>query len=172
LPWDGPLPLNLSNSWNDQSDKILLINKIIIPRHPFYRTNFVGLYNQLTAKNVLIDENVLWEFSTPRSPHFGGKWEAAVKSIKIHLLCVLRDATLTYEELYTVLVQIKAILNSRPLNPISEDPNDLEFLTPAHFLIGDHLAAHSPEGDFSRIHIQRLTRWQRVEQIKQHFWTR
>uniref|UniRef100_A0ABD2W9J2 DUF5641 domain-containing protein n=1 Tax=Trichogramma kaykai TaxID=54128 RepID=A0ABD2W9J2_9HYME len=45
----------------------------------------------------------------------------------------------TYEELSTLTLEIGAILNSRPLWPISTDPNDLVALSPAHFLIGKPL---------------------------------
>ncbi|EZA51179.1 hypothetical protein X777_10265 [Ooceraea biroi] len=68
--------------------------------------------------------------------HFGGLWEPGVRSIKYHLKRVAANALLTFEELYTLLVQVKAILNPCPLTPLSSDPTDLSPLTPAHFLIG------------------------------------
>jgi hypothetical protein len=67
--------------------------------------------------------------------------------------------------------QIEACLNSRPLTPISNDPNDLIALSPSHFLIGDLLTA-PVEHDVTPLPINRLSRWQYVEQLRQHFWKR
>ena len=61
----------------------------------------------------------------PHAPHFGGLWESAVKSAKRYLLRVVGDTRLIYEELYTVLTQVEACLNSRSLSPQSNNPNDL-----------------------------------------------
>ena len=80
-------------------------------------------------------------------------------------------ALLTYEELYTLLTRIEAILNSRPLTPLSNDPNDLEPLTPGHFLAGESLTAVF-EDDITEVSTNRLSRWQRVEQLRQNFWRR
>jgi len=35
-----------------------------------------------------------------------------------------------------VLYREESVLNSRPLPPFSNDPNDLDCLSPSHFLIG------------------------------------
>ena len=78
-----------------------------------------------------------WEFIPERAPHSGGLWEAAVKSLKTHLYCVVGNAKLTFEEMYTVLVQVEACLNSRPLTTLlSEDDGEIEVLIPGYFLIG------------------------------------
>ena len=60
-------------------------------------------------------ENIAWSFIPPAAPHFGGLWEAGVKSAKHHLHRVVRDHTLSHEELTTVLCMVEACLNSRPL---------------------------------------------------------
>lgn len=41
-----------------------------------------------------------------------------------------------FEELATILSQIKACVNSRPLVSMSGDAVEIEALTPGHFLIG------------------------------------
>ncbi|XP_068899206.1 uncharacterized protein [Tenebrio molitor] len=101
----------------------------------------------------------------------GGIWEINVKSIKGHLKRTIGEVVLSYEELYTLLTRIEAVLNSRPLCPLSNDPNDLNPITPGHFLIGEPLTSIS-ERDLTTTRINRLTQWQRVEQMRQHFWHR
>ena len=55
-----------------------------------------------------------WRFNLPGAPHFGGIWEAAVKSVKYRLKRIVGEAILTYEEFATFLCQVEACLNSRP----------------------------------------------------------
>ncbi|GFX26240.1 uncharacterized protein TNCV_948401 [Trichonephila clavipes] len=81
-------------------------------------------------------EGIEWKFIPPRAPSFGGLWEASVKPIKYHLKRVVSGSDLTYEECLTVCIQIEGILNSMPLCPLSSNSDDLNALTPAHFLIG------------------------------------
>jgi len=77
----------------------------------------------------------------------------------------------TIEEYQTLLCQIEAILNSRPLTPLSNDPNDLRVLTPGDFLIGEPLTT-IPEVDLTDVQINRLSRWQVITQQRQLFWNR
>lgn len=101
----------------------------------------------------------------------GGIWEAAVKSAKFHMRRILGNSILRFEDLYTVLTQIEACLNSRPLSPLSSDPNDYLPLTPGHFLIGDALVA-VPEPNIQEVPVNRLTNYQLRTQLLQQFWTR
>ncbi|XP_071051336.1 uncharacterized protein [Onthophagus taurus] len=146
-------------------------------------TNFVGANRELEElskflinnSNELTDMinacNINWSFIPPNSPHFGGIWEAGVKSVKFHLRRVASNASFTFEDFYTLLVQIEAILNSRPLTPLSSDPNDLAPLTPAHFLIGKQLIS-PPDPYLSHVGENRLSHFQHIQRVQQHFWAR
>jgi len=148
-------------------------------------TNFVGANRQLQElqalfqstehqeriQDILSKSSIQWHFIPPRSPHFGGLWEAAVKSLKAHLYRTLGNASLTFEELNTILIRVEAILNSRPLTPLSSHPSDLSVLTPGHFLIGDALTS-LPDRDERDVPTNRLSRWRRVVQFTQQLWAR
>lgn len=146
-------------------------------------TNFVGAKNELEALGNFLQknqkylseqaskDNVTWSFIPPHSPHFGGLWEAGVKSVKYHLKRVLGNTALTYEEFYTLLTQVEATLNSRPLTPLSSTPNDLESLCPSHFLIG-RTAVSLPDPSLQHLKQNQLSRYQLLQQMYQHFWQR
>ncbi|XP_043471319.1 uncharacterized protein LOC122504323 [Leptopilina heterotoma] len=122
-------------------------------------------------KKFLNDSKIMWSFIPPRAPHFGGLWEAGVKSFKHHFLRSVGDTLLTYDQLETYAIEIKAVLNSRPLSPLSSDPNDHRPLTPGHFLIGEPLTS-LPQADFRNTPINRLSAWQHSQLLRRHFWTR
>ena len=69
----------------------------------------------------------------------------------------------------TVLSQVEAVLNSRPITPISNDPNDFEALTPGHFLVQRPLTAIA-EPDLENVPENRLSFWQRAQHYLQLLW--
>ncbi|GFX49984.1 uncharacterized protein TNCV_3883131 [Trichonephila clavipes] len=107
------------------------------------------------------EEGIEWSFIPPRSPNCGGLWEANIKSLKYHFKRVAGNSKFSYEELLTLITQIEAILNSRPLTPLSSDVDDLEVLTPAHFLIGRPITA-IVEPSLLQCESNRLNVWQRI----------
>ncbi|XP_077278942.1 uncharacterized protein LOC143906620 [Temnothorax americanus] len=116
-------------------------------------------------------EKIKWSFNPPSAPHFGGLWEAGVKTFKTHLRRTVGDQVLSIEEFTTVLAQVEAVLNSRPLCPMSTDPADLEVLSPGHFLTMEPLVS-VPTQDVTPLPMNRLSRWQLVQRIHQDFWRR
>ncbi|XP_059053804.1 uncharacterized protein LOC131848062 [Achroia grisella] len=143
-------------------------------------TNFIGANNEinsfLKSSNERIytyaaSEGIKFKFSPAYSPHFGGIWEAGVKSAKFHILKILGNQHLTFEELSTLFAQIEALLNSRRLTPLSTDPNDLSPFTPGHFLIGRAFTS-LPSPALLDINVNHLDRYQKLERIRQHFWER
>ena len=136
-------------------------------------TNFVGAHKELASlmREAAEGEKLKWSFNPPSAPHFGGIWETGVKSMKTHLRRAVGEQILSVEEFSTVLTQIEAVMNSRPLCSLSSDPRDLEVLSPGHFLTFEPLVS-LPDPDLASVPIGRLGRWQLVQQIQQNFWKR
>lgn len=149
-------------------------------------TNFVGAKTKLNELHELIESKqfkdslqhelnsckITWKFNPPSSPWMGGFWEANIKSLKTHLTRVVGTQILTYEEFYTVLTQIEAVLNSRPLYALSDDPNAPVALTPSHFLYGSPLNSLPAEDLTSEPPNRLVERYKLLDSMVQHFWKR
>lgn len=92
--------------------------------------------------------------------------------MKSHLYRTVGTQSLTFEEFYTLLTQIESVLNSRPLCAISADPNDLQPLTPGHFLTLEPLKSDIHEPDLTDLKLNRLSRWQLIQRFQADFWNR
>ncbi|XP_062534214.1 uncharacterized protein LOC134203358 [Armigeres subalbatus] len=93
-------------------------------------TNFVGARNKLgelyrllrdhthreKVTSELAKDGIQWHFNPPSAPHFGGLWEAAVRSTKNHLIKVIGETPVSAEDFSTLLTQVEACLNSRPFD--------------------------------------------------------
>ena len=170
-------------------------------------TNFVGARRELrqiseiltsrygqSLYNYVTNLGSNWNIIPPGAPHFGGLWESAVRLAKSHLKRVVGKHLLTFEELSTVLTEVECILNSRPLIEISDDPTDLEVLTPA-MLIASKRIRYLPvldckpiSGDLSNVTPQKIEnddqnsqlkrsnlstkRWHHIESLQSQFWHR
>ena len=122
--------------------------------------------------NFCSSHEIAWTYIPERAPHFGGLWEAAVKSFKRHLYRIIGEVKLTFEELSTVLTQIESCLNSRPLTALpSAEDSGINVLTPGHFLIGRPLEAlPNPVAAYRAISL--LKRWHLCQALLRHFWKR
>lgn len=92
-------------------------------------------WNQGTIHNHLLQKNIKWTFNTPCTLHHGGVWERCIRLTRKVLNVLLKEQTLDDESLLTYMCEVEAILNSRPLVAVSDDPTDLETLTPNHLLL-------------------------------------
>ena len=119
----------------------------------------------------MLQKNIKWKFNIPLASHHGGAWERQIRSIKKVLAGVCSEQLLTDEALSTVLCEVECILNSRPLTTVSNDPQDLEPLTPNHLLLtkNDHIL---PPGLFDRNDLYSRKRWRLVQYLVNLFWTR
>ena len=111
-----------------------------------------------------------WSFIPPRCPHFGGIWEAAVKSFKHHYKRIVGNHILTFEEHSTLACKIEACLNFRPICSIILHESDPIPLTPGHFLIGSEILTR-PE-PFNEIDLisSFKSRWLLVSALRDNFW--
>ena len=149
-------------------------------------SNFVGAKNELkqlqdfltdrVTQGAIVDfcssHNIQWKFIPEKSPHFGGIWESAVKGVKAHLKRTVSPVKLTFEEISTVLTQIEACLNSRPLTPVNPPDDDgISALSPGHFLIGKPLTS-LPDSQLSYRSVSLLKRWHLCQHLVRCFWDR
>ena len=106
-------------------------------------SNFKGAEQELKrAVNKWNDEvtagervkSLEWSFLPPMAHHRAGVWERLIRSTRKHLASLLGKDTLEVDTLVTVLAQVEAIINYRPITKVSDDPRDPEALTPVHLL--------------------------------------
>ena len=94
-----------------------------------------AMLKQSDVQQYLADRKIQWTFNVEKAPWWGGVFERMIKATKRCLRKVVGRAKLYHDELSTVLVEIEAVVNSRPLTYLS--PEDLdEPITPSHFLCG------------------------------------
>lgn len=147
-------------------------------------TNFVGATDSLkidvinvedtTVKNFLYNKGTVWIFNPPHSSHMGGVWERMIgvaRRILDSLLLGQHGSHLTHEVLTTFMAEVSAIVNSRPLVPVSTDPDCTQILTPSSLLtqkfdLGvEALVAIDPSNMYR-------AQWQRVQMLADMFWAR
>ncbi len=146
-------------------------------------TNFVGAERELRELVEALDKDKIirettkfhpvdWKFNPPIAPHFGGVFEALVKSAKKAIRAILGDAEVSDEELHTAICGVERLMNSRPLTYVSSDHNDLSPLTPNHFLVGQLGGPFAPEALDETEAYNPKKRWHRVQQLLKMFWKR
>nr|XP_061785759.1 uncharacterized protein LOC133576497 [Nerophis lumbriciformis] len=144
-------------------------------------TNFVGTerelrealasFDQALIERSLAQKGIKWSFNPPTASHYGGIWERIIRMIRKILSAVLRQQTLDDEGFQTVLCEVEAMLNDRPITRPSDDPNDLEALTPNHLLLMKGKPV-LPPGLFTKMDLYAKRRWRQSQYIADLFWKR
>ncbi|GFQ74794.1 integrase catalytic domain-containing protein [Trichonephila clavata] len=99
------------------------------------------IINHPDVKEFCASKCVKWKYIIERGAWWGGFYERIVRSVKTILRKVIGKSSLTSEELETVLCEIEAVLNSRPITYIDSDSTGNFPLTPSHFLLGRRLTS-------------------------------
>lgn len=121
------------------------------------------------ATRLATEDQIEWKFNPPSGPHFGGVWERLVRSVKTNIRVVIGNKSLRDDVLYTSLVEIESIVNSRPLSPVSDDPDDYEAITPSHFLIGRSSPRIPPDVP-ALDDVSPRKRWRQAQTNSERFW--
>ena len=143
-------------------------------------TNFVGAerelrkemetWNRDRIQEAMSQRGIRWLFNPPAASHMGGVWERQIRSVRRILFSIMTEQVPTSEMLTTLLVIAEGMINNRPLTPASDDPNDLEPLTPNHLLI--HRPASVPPGLFNEGDLHCRKKWHQVQYLADVFWRR
>lgn len=144
-------------------------------------TNFLGAEREIRlsleqslkqadseVRKLLLRSRIEWSTIPARAPHFGG-WESGVKLVKHHLKRVLGNVRLNFEDFNTLIIEIEAVVNSRPLWSLPTTADEFEALTPAHFLIFRPLNS-LPEPNLDQIPTNRLNQYQFLQRLLSDFW--
>ena len=101
-----------------------------------------NLMTSETLKEALEGQNVRWHFIPKRAPWYGGFWEQMIGLTKQALKKnTLGRVFVTLSQLETIIVEIEAMLNDRPLTYVSPDLTDPQPLTPFHLLYGRRICS-------------------------------
>lgn len=147
-------------------------------------TNFVGSVDHLDVNsinveegpvhNFLEDKQTVWIFNPPHSSHMGGIWERMIgitRRILDSMILEVQSKDLTHEVLTTFLAEVCAIVNGRPIVPVSSDPESPLILSPAMILTQKSGCYPAPIGTFDMKDMYKA-QWRRVQYLADTFWQR
>ncbi|KAK3093009.1 hypothetical protein FSP39_009964 [Pinctada imbricata] len=149
-------------------------------------SNFIGAVKELginasfiedgPVKQFLTQNGSSWIFNPPYAHHFGGAWERMIGVCRRILDAILlenRSKDLTHETLSTFMAEACAIMNGRPLVPVSTDPESPSILTPSQILTHkvSNYAGNLDVTDFGRKDAMK-SQWKLVQHLADNFWRR
>lgn len=128
--------------------------------------------------SFLATNRIKWKFIVPAAPWWGGWWERLIRSVKSALRKVLGKTSLSAEELTTLLTEVEAVINSRPLTYTYTSAEEPSPICPAHFLIGTSLLSIPGPGNEDDSYINQVTRETTISKLRyrqkllDHLWNR
>lgn len=150
-------------------------------------TNFVGAERELKAsltdldqtriKTFLLDQGcdlVSFNMNTPASSHMGGVWERHIRTIRSILSALMHQMSMQLDDegFRTLMWEVAAIINSRPLTVEALNDHTLEPLSPNQLLTMKSKVILAPPGDFQKTDLYTIKRWRRIQYIANEFWNR
>ena len=131
----------------------------------------VNAWNQQRIHESLLQRNIKWIFNPPASSHQGGVWERCIRTVRKVMKSLMREQVTDDEGLSTLMCEVESIVNGRPITKVSDDPRDLEALTPHHLLLLNPRSS-IPPGKFMKEDNYVQRRWRQVQYLADVFWRR
>nr|XP_055045170.1 uncharacterized protein LOC129431346 [Misgurnus anguillicaudatus] len=124
------------------------------------------------VQRYLSEQGCSWEFNPPHSSHMGGSWERMIGIARriLDSMFLQLNTRLTHDVLCTLMAEVTAIINARPLLPVSADPEQPFILSPS-MLLTQKTGVPPPPGDFSDRDLY-TKQWRQVQALANQFWTR
>lgn len=149
-------------------------------------TNLVSTDKELRNSLKDLDQDIIskyatshgiqWHFNPPAASHHGGVWERQIRTIRKIMNAILNEQNMktarSDEQLHTLMCEIEMTINSRPLTRISDDPNDLDVITPQDLLLLHPTSNNVPPGIFEPKDLYARRRWRQMQYVAELFWKR
>ena len=131
--------------------------------------------NKEHISHYMHQRNIQWHFNPPSASHQGGIWERQIRTIRKILCAMLNEQHMkSYrndEQLRTFMCEVERTINSRPLTRMSDEPNDLDVITPNDLLLLNNTVAFPP-GVFNKKDLYSRSRWRQMQYMADIFWKR
>ena len=148
-------------------------------------TNFIGGKSELgdalsemdqrQVKGYVNNHGCQWIFNPPHASHFGGAWERQIGTICRVLEAMFAELgshQLTHELLVTLVAEVTAIVNTRPISAIPTDANEPQPLSPSMLLTIKTRSLGPPPGNFVLPDVYTRRHWRRFQYLTDQFWIR
>nr|XP_006822098.1 PREDICTED: uncharacterized protein LOC102801682 [Saccoglossus kowalevskii] len=141
-------------------------------------TNFIGAKNELNAAIKELNQKQIQKFLTyhkcewilnpPHASHFGGTVRRILESMHVQL----GRPQFTHDTLTTLMAEVCAVVNAKPITTIPSDANDPQALSPDMILTMKPHSLPPPPGDFVQQDLYSRKQWRRTQYLADQFWIR
>ena len=148
--------------WTDNGTNLVATEREL--RESLQKLDKTKIENAMTMKSIE------WNFNPPYASNFGGVWERLIRSVRRALRAACREQILTDDALMTLFCEAEAVVNSRPLTRVMDDPTCLRPLSPADLLTQKGSAGPVTATTEKDLYVRR--RWRQVQFLADLFWRR
>lgn len=162
--------------------RFIAIRGPVVQFRSYRGTNFIGATQDLSINAEFVEKGPIgsflsnsgtsWIFNPPHASHMGGAWERLIGVSRriLDSMLLQNRVELTHDILVTFMAEVSAIVNNRPLLPVSSDPESPSVLTSSTLLTMKTSADVGPFPECGPKDIR--AHWKRVQILEEEFWKR